>query len=103
MLDYKYNNWNFTNGTLWDSNVKDENGQYTSFWYNINTTILVKTQPYRIGLQQMQSASIRSTPTKDIIRNKYPEFQLLGFIPLSYKTFNISTVTFFKATNINVN
>ena len=51
----KYNNWNFTTPTLWDS-VEE------GFWFATNTTKLVKTQTYVIGKQQPMNSIIRLLP-----------------------------------------
>ena len=53
IIPTKYNNWNFTGSATWDSNAKNAQGKYMSFWYSVNTTFLAETVPFKIGSQQV--------------------------------------------------
>lgn len=97
----KYNNWNFTTGAVWDSNVKNKDGQYTSFWYSINTTFLFETETFLVGKEQVELMNCRAIPEENIWKNKYSGFSLFGFIPLNYIDKEVLELVYIRTPNLN--
>ena len=44
-----YNGWNFTRSEIWD------HPSWDNIWYSHDTTLLVKTEPFKIGAEALES------------------------------------------------